>query len=101
MYERLLLLPSFHSAVPYYYQASPQLAEKQIIHIVFFLFPSSTQQFHQAGEPVFYLHKHMAHSCWFHTSGKWLMGNEQLMRMAGWNMQWFTMKQICPSCRHR
>ena len=37
----------------------------------FFFFFLSLQQFHQAGEPVFHLHKHMAHSCWIHTFGKW------------------------------
>ena len=36
-----------------------------------FLTSLSLQQFHQAGEPVFHLHKHMAHSCWIHTFGKW------------------------------
>lgn len=37
----------------------------------FYFFFHSVQQFHQAGEPVFHLHKHMAHSCWIHTFGKW------------------------------
>lgn len=60
-----IMLGRFHSVVPFY-RAPHQLPE--IIHV---FFPSSTQQLHQAGEPVFYLHKHMAHSCWFHTSGKW------------------------------
>ena len=43
---------------------------KKYIHLIFSCFSRSTQQFHQASEPVLHLHQHMANSRWIHTSGK-------------------------------
>ena len=66
--------------LPFLEQSSPGdkiLLLKKYIHLIFFsCWSHSTQQFHQASEPVLHLHQHMANSRWIHSSGKCVLERE-------------------------